>query len=161
MSDKNKTKQKTDTNPQDHSKLRTVLGDLFALLCTLAVGAYIIILIQQEKGIWWLNYAKLAVTAVFALLYLIKLFILNGLKSSPVISRRIKIAYKIIKYILKLVMLAVIIASLTEVILSDGFTTAVIIGTVISNIFFFIFFIFDTCWLIHARRKAREVKKQP
>jgi len=149
-----KTK-KSDT--KEIAAWRVVLGDLFALLCAVVVAVFVGMKIQANTGILWLNYLKLLVTVTFGILYAVKLLFLNSKHANREQSLRLKKAYKITKYALKLVLLAIIISSMIAVIRVEGVYARLIVGTVMSNFLFFTLFIWDTFWFM----RHRENQKSP
>lgn len=134
-------------------KILMILYDSFSLLCMIVFAIYLSLLVQLGIGVTWLNRALLVTTILFGLIFIFKILFLNrklGIES----SRKINSAYKVFKYLLKLLMLTTIIVGLVTVITSGNGSTGIIISTVLSNLFFLILLYFDTVRLIRRRKKA-------
>lgn len=138
------------------SKFLIFAGDIFTLVCSLIFVAYIAVIIQSDNGKNWFNYSMLAVTLLFCLFLIVKIFVINiFFGANEELSRRMKTAVKTIKFLLKLAMLAVIIAGLVTIVKFNEEGLLLIASTVTSNIFFFLFLILDTALLIRERKRKK------
>ena len=82
--------------------------DVFSLLGIMFFAVYILILQAYGIGVTWLNYSLLAVTLLFALFFIIKIFVLNRRAASVQSSQKLKLAYRLAKYFLKLLLLVIL-----------------------------------------------------
>ena len=124
-------------------KFMVNLRDVITVLCNLAFLFYLSILIRDDVGLFWLNVALLAVTAVFAIAFIIKIFAFNKYAASEDQSLKMRRIYKFLTFCFKLFLFGVIVVGLTSTIMEGQFSIELIITTIIANLLFLILFIWD------------------
>ena len=131
--------------------VKAELYDWLSLFCTAVFAVYLVLLAKSDASIPWMNDVLLGITVFFGLLFIVKILFLNR-KPNIETSQRINLAYKIVKYLLKILMLAVIVMGLVAAIKLDHRVVSVIISTVVSNLLFLLLLVCDTILLIHKRK---------
>ncbi|MCL2061601.1 MAG: hypothetical protein FWH03_03145 [Firmicutes bacterium] len=137
-------------------KITVAAGDIFTLVCTLAFLAYLIILNEADSGKRWYHFSMLALTLAFAVFLVVKLFIINPLlKPDSKVSKRIKVAYRFVKLLLKLLMLTAIMVGVVKIVHFEEDGMLILFSTVVSNLAFFVLLVWDIIWLAHLRKKKK------
>jgi len=152
----NDTPKKTKQEKKEVSLAFIILHDLFIFLSTLVFGAWLLIKLHNDMGTRWINMLKFAVTAFFGLLFLIKLIFFNRPGADIKKSKKIKFVFKIIKYVLKLLLLAIIIVGILEVFRADGISLDVIISAIAANFLFLVLLSFETAMLVRRHKKKKQ-----
>jgi len=138
------------------------LFDVIAFFSTLFFASYIILLIHWEIGDETLNYILFALSLLFALLYLVKIFYYNHKAEGAEATKNLKNKFKMTKYLLKIFMLVVLVVGIVSIFRDGNFFSNVVaaVTTIASNILFILFLWLDTYLMLRARRKAQteEVK---
>ena len=135
------------------SRFAVTISDAFALVCSLVFLFYMIIIVRTDTGAVWFNYAMLGTVALFCAFLVIKTFILDIFCDQDAkFSQRIKKVYTVVKYLLKLLMLAILIIGLITIIRFNQDTLPIIIGTITTNIFFLLSLSWDTYKLFFKKK---------
>ena len=145
---------------KEFQKIIITVQDVLSLLGILFFAVYLLILESYGIGVSWLNYSLLMVTLLFSAFFFLKIILFNRRIESPNTSRKLKLAYRIAKYCLKLLLLIIIVVGLVSVISSGQGGFAIIITTIFSNLFFFIFLARDTLWFIRVHKKGKSKDKE-
>lgn len=143
------------SNMSKLKKAKDTAYDLFTLLCMTFFMLHAWFLAWVGSGVVWLNHILVAVTSAFEMLLILKIFVFNK-EYDAVTTRKIRRAYKVFKYCFKIIMLFAIIMGIITAFKLNFKAIGVIISTLISNLFFFLFLYFDTWLIIRKRRKVKD-----
>jgi len=144
------------SNKKETSRTLIIVQDVFIWLSTLIFIAWLLFKLRDDLGLRWLNLAKLSVNIVFSVVFLIKLIFLNGKNISVERTKKIRFAFKITKYILKLFLLTTIIIGILFIFRDEGISYGAITAAIISNLLFLVLLAIETIMLVHKYKKSKE-----
>ena len=137
-------------------KIFSTLSDVGTLLMSFLYLLYISLLLIMSIGIFWLNIAILALTFVYFMFFILKIFLLNGrLKKAGLGALLLRYA----KFLVRLINATIVIISLVNLGLKDGNAIIKIASIIILLVMLAISIAWDVS-MIFIKRKIKDLRAE-